>query len=193
MAFIEKLVDILHKFNLGICFLLMVISLIYINDVNTGPIDLTSLNLLLGSLLTFVGIFYGIVILNQVSESLRKLNEKDTKELKKRIHELKKKEESNIENKKYLENIDICENKIAYYQEIASIKDRNIHNILFISTLLIILLLIINSVPINLEGDYLLLKNIIFIGLFWSFIYYLNSLIVLFYKSNKIKSHIKYI
>lgn len=163
------------------CIIFWLFSILYIsqNKITDLGDKFTILN---GSLLTFVAVFYTVTIVSEFLTKLNRLNIKDKNRLKAEIKKLNKKENINLFKERYDENIEACNKKISFYNELSNIKNRKINSFLFLSAFILIVTLILDSkfipdIILNIQKSYILISGL------WFVIYYILQIILLFYKA----------
>jgi hypothetical protein len=167
--------------NLGtICFFFAIFSFL---GVYNGQISLTDkFTICLSALLTFVAIFYAIVIVKDVFSKVKQANDAEVKSLLNEVDILNKRETVNLQNKAYSENTEISQKKDGIYGELAKIRNRTLGKYLFVSTLTLIIALIVDltfPASIWVFSNY---KPYLSLLLFWIAVNNIVRLIILFYK-----------
>lgn len=144
MDYIEKLVNHLEK-NIGVyCLILWGISLYYIstNNINDfGPKFVASL----GGLLAFTAVFYTVMIVSKFVRKLNQLRQSDIDRLKRKIRNTTNDELNNLNNDNFERCNELVNEKTDLYNDLINLKNRTINKSLFISVLVLIAMLILDS------------------------------------------------
>jgi xanthine/uracil/vitamin C permease (AzgA family) len=170
-SFIKKFED-----NQTLIFgLLGFISLNYLFQNNI--VDLTDrFTVITAGLLTFVAVFYTVIVVTEFLNKVKELNNRETNRLLKKIKELDDQEKANLDNREYKDNADICSNKTEIYIKLAQVKNQQIGKFLFISSFLLIVMLVLDNVFIpGLVFNNVILTPYILITLFWFVVYYIEN------------------
>jgi len=183
MSFIESIAQKVEEYGTGGCIILGIGSAIYIskNQITDFTDKFTIFS---GALLTFIAIFYAVIIVSEFITKLDALNEKEIDRLMAEITKLTGDENDNIQSDHYEENAKICDKKTNIYNKLANIKNRKINKFLFISAFSLILMLVIDSkfIPeiIFTISNY---KPYVLLTLMWIALNYILKIVLLFYKT----------
>jgi len=181
MISLDNFVKKIEEFTPITALFLFFASLVYILNNNIFDFG-DKFTIVCGILLAFVAVFYTVIILSEFLKKLNKLNINDIKILQKELKHLTDQELNNLHNQKFDDSSELCLKKSNIYFELSSIKNRKINRHLFISTFLLILMLIIDTNFIPSIIFNIIYKPVVLLIGFWIVIVHIVKIIILFYK-----------